>query len=280
VTMSLLTLRLVELACLAPSVANSQPWRWQAHQDRLRLYVDRGRLSSTTNPSARDLVISCGAALDHLRVAARALGMDTAITRLPDAHESDLLADIRLSPGEPSPAAAEDIAILRARCTDRRRFTSWPVPDASLELLAAEARSRGAEAVSVTDPCTRFRLEMVSQSAHLESTAGPGSATETRALVESGDGVLALGGRIDGPAEWLVTGEGLSALWLRATRDGLAVVPMSLPVEGDIAREQVPGLQPHVLVRVGWQAIGRSALPRTPRRPVSEVLSEVVAVGS
>ena len=32
------------------------------------------------------------------------------------------------------------------------------------------------------------------------------------------------------------------------------------------------GSDPHLLVRIGWQAIGRSQLPRTPRRQVDEVL--------
>ncbi|NGZ99495.1 hypothetical protein G5V59_01105 [Nocardioides sp. W3-2-3] len=53
---------------------------------------------------------------------------------------------------------------------------------------------------------------------------------------------------------------------------------MSQPIEvesirHEIARDvllDVP--EPHILLRVGWQAIGRSGLPRTPRRPLHEVL--------
>ncbi len=60
---------------------------------------------------------------------------------------------------------------------------------------------------------------------------GAGLVEETRTLVESGDGVIALGGDLDDPLSWLLTGEALSALWLDATRAGLSVVPLSLPVE-------------------------------------------------
>ena len=110
------------------------------------------------------------------------------------------------------------------------------------------------------------------------SRFGTGVVEDRRAVVESGDGVIALGGRTDDRPGWLLTGEGLSALWLRATRDGLSVVPLSLPVEvEDVCREVrdvvlAGAFTPHLLVRIGWQAIGRSELPRTPRRPLSEVL--------
>ena len=96
--------------------------------------------------------------------------------------------------------------------------------------------------------------------------------------MDSGDGVIVLGGPGDEPIDWLRTGEGLSALWLRATRDGLSVVPMSLPVEIDETRSRLAeavlrrAFSPHLTVRIGWQAIGRTGLPRTPRRPVDAVL--------
>ena len=38
-------------------------------------------------------------------------------------------------------------------------------------------------------------------------------------------------------------------------------------------REVLKGLLlPHLVVRIGWQAIGRSDLPVSPRRPVDDVL--------
>lgn len=305
--------RLVSLACLAPSVHNTQPWSWRAAGDRLQLYADRRRQLAEEDPLGRNLVISCGAALDHLKVAARALGLAADVTRLPHGPRSDLLAEVTLSPGAPSTTATEDITLLRTRCTDRRRFTSWPVPPAALERLADESRDRGADVLSVTDPRLRFRLEMLTQRAHLlrelvpeavieqrrwvgrDGTDGvplgvlpsepgssrfqPGSVTETRSILEGGDGVIVLGGETDDPMAWLRTGEGLSALWLRATRDGLSVVPLSMPLEVESVRRdlrdvlQHGSLEPHLVLRVGWQAIGRSELPRTPRRSVSDVLS-------
>lgn len=275
-----LTMRLVELACHAPSVDNAQPWHWRVHDDRITLSIDRSRVLPHEDPSGRNVTISCGAALDHLCAAARAIGVRTAVTRLPEGPGSDVLATIELSPGTPSETAADDIANLRARCTDRRRLTTWPVPVSALDVLAAEAHDRGTRAVPVTDKRARFRLEALTQREYVESVLGSGPTPESLALVEGSDGVIALGGPEDGLEAWLRTGEGLSALWLRATRDGLAIVPMSLPCGVDVSRAPLAEEwgAPHLLIRVAWQAIGRSALPRTPRLALHEVLSEEPAV--
>lgn len=309
--------RLVELACLAPSVHNTQPWSWRIDADRILLYADRSRSLPAEDPANRNLAISCGAALHHLRFAARALGWDTYAELVPDGPEEDLLAEVKLVRGFQSPAPSDDLAVLRTRCTDRRRFTLWPVPEAQLEALAEEAQEWGCSALPVSDLSTRFRIELLALRAHelraLDPVAvgeqsswvgrgghdgiplevlprtdnptnahhvrfGSGTVPETRAVVESGDGVIVLGGEGDHVSSWLRTGEGLSALWLRATRAGLSVVPLSLPVEVGAIRSELQekvvqdAFVPHLLVRIGWQAIGRSELPRTPRRPVADVL--------
>ena len=63
----------------APSVHNTQPWRWRAHPDRLDLYAARDRQLTETDPEGRLLLLSCGAALHHARLAlARRSGCDLA----------------------------------------------------------------------------------------------------------------------------------------------------------------------------------------------------------
>ena len=96
--------------------------------------------------------------------------------------------------------------------------------------------------------------------------------------VEGSDGLLVLCAPTDDPAAWLVAGEGLSSMWLAATMEGLSVVPISQVIEVAETREALElevlgGLaRPLVVIRVGWQAISRHQLARTPRRPVSAVL--------
>ena len=59
----------LELALRAPSLHNSQPWRWRLDGTTAYLYLDSTRRLPATDPHARELVISCGAALHHLQVA-------------------------------------------------------------------------------------------------------------------------------------------------------------------------------------------------------------------
>ena len=73
--------------------------------------------------------------------------------------------------------------------------------------------------------------------------------------------MILLCGYDDTRADWLRTGEALSALWLRATLTGLSVVPLSQVIEVEETRsalqhEVLRGLAvPHLLVRLGWEAL-------------------------
>lgn len=310
--------QIVELATRAPSINNSQPWRWRITKGGLDLYADWSRQLPATDPVGRNLVISCGTALHHAEVAAAALGWATEVRRLPGGPTSMLLARIRLHRAEVSETAESDLWAIEQRCTDRRRFTSWPVPDERLAHLAQEAERHGTHAVPLLDVTARFRAEMlVGEATERQSTdervvseqriwvdhssfdgipvdvlpAATGALAGVRVQrsanhalkerdreIQGSDGLIALYGATDDPPAWLAAGEGLSALWLTATAQDLSVVPLSQVIEVEETRrglaEQVLGglANPHLLVRIGWQAISRSQLPRTSRRPVDEVL--------
>lgn len=266
----------VKLACLAPSIQNSQPWLWRVRDNVIELYADRRHELAVADPSARGLVISCGAALHHAQVAARALGWRTQVSRLPDPNSPDLMARLTLGPARPTQAATAGLQAILDRCTDRRRFTTWPIPAERLTALVSAAEARGASAVAVTDAADRVQVEV---------TMNRAIDAQTRAVepwpdenLTQQDGILVLGGPKDDVPDWLRTGEALSALWLRATVDGLSVVPLSGAIETEETRHALRHgvlggrLAPHLLVRVGWQAIGRSELARTPRRPIADVL--------
>src|SRR5271168_3962494 len=84
----------VQLGCRAPSVHNSQLWRWVAEGEVLRLFVDRHRTVPGTDRSGREAIISCGAVLDHLRVAMLAAGWGAVIERFPNPKDFAQLASI------------------------------------------------------------------------------------------------------------------------------------------------------------------------------------------
>jgi nitroreductase len=309
---------LVELACRAPSVHNTQPWAWRTTADGLDLHADPGRALAASDPQGRNLVISCGAALHHAEVVAGAMGWAATVTRFPDGHDSTRLAHLALTPAQVADDAADVLLSVRERCTDRRRFTSWPVPHDLLHAFARAGGARGAQLVPIVDATDRFRLDRLVERARSQQARDKRVADEQRAWVdhstedgvpsevlpspnrstsvttpnrfntgllddpapelESSDGVVLICGYTDTPEDWLRSGEALSTLWLRATLDGLSVVPLSQVIEVEETRmalqhEVLGGLAvPHILVRLGWQELSRSELARTARRPLDEVL--------
>ena len=176
-----LTLRVIELACRAPSVHNSQPWRWRMVDDTtIELYADHRRQLQVSDPTGRNLTLSCGAALHHGFVAAQALGLTAAVDRMPTSDDENLLARISLSSGTRSDQALESLQALEERCTDRRRFTSWPVPDSRLAHLAKAVSGWGAFAIPITDVTNRFRAEELLKRAMNVQAMDPRFAEEQR----------------------------------------------------------------------------------------------------
>ena len=127
----------------APSVHNSQPWRWRVGPDRLHLYADASRHLSSADPDRREQMLSCGAALHHCAVGFAAAGWQAKIERLPDPADIDHLAVIELVR---QPAGELDVTLADAiarRRTDRRNFSSWPVPWGDIALMGARAARVG-----------------------------------------------------------------------------------------------------------------------------------------
>jgi len=148
----------VTLAARAPSIHNSQPWRWLLDANSLHLYADASRLLPATDPDGRDLMLSCGATLHHLQVALAASGWATHVHRFPNPNQPDHVAAVEFLPREPN---RDDIALAAAiqrRRTDRRRYTSWPVPIDLLDDLARTAGAFGAVLMPAVDPDDRYQL--------------------------------------------------------------------------------------------------------------------------
>ncbi|MDX5962765.1 hypothetical protein SIM91_05465 [Rhodococcus opacus] len=90
----------VALACRAPSLYNSQPWRWVLGSQDLSLFSDPDRILPATDAFGRQMVLSCGAALNHLRYAFASLRWTSVIDRLPHSQGRQCLATIGLAPAQ------------------------------------------------------------------------------------------------------------------------------------------------------------------------------------
>lgn len=169
----------ISLANRAPSVHNSQPWRWRIGPSTIHLFADPSRALPATDPDGRDLRISCGAALHHLRVALLAAGMGARVHRLPDPAHPVHLAAVEPHTDQPTP---DDLALARAienRRTDRRVFSTWPVPPAMLAVVQAAAVRHGALLTILDRESDRVAVAHLAEHAAVEQALTPDAAQET-----------------------------------------------------------------------------------------------------
>lgn len=132
-------------ALRAPSVFNTQPWRWRVSAGMLDLYADRERQLAVSDPDGRLLILSCGAVLHHARVALAAAGYRTAVARFPEPDNVDLLARIRITGQQrPDPHLIALDGAIPLRRTDRRGFAEQPVPEPAIRSLRAAVEAEGA----------------------------------------------------------------------------------------------------------------------------------------
>lgn len=129
----------------APSIFNSQPWRWRISDELAELRADRARQLRAIDPDGRMLTVSCGIALHHALTALAARGAKALVERLPDPGDPDLLARLRVRGADrPDPVAVRLSEVMAVRRTDRRPFADVEVPPEKLARLRAAAESAGA----------------------------------------------------------------------------------------------------------------------------------------
>jgi len=258
------------LATRAPSIDNTQPWRWRVDRTSLHLYSDKGMRLPNTDPGGRDLILSCGAALHHCVVALAAKGWRADVHRLPDPADPSHLAAIEVSPYSPD---RTDILLAEAipqRRSDRRTYSARPVTASEIASMAALAARMGVT-LRVVDARERLH-EIVKRAAQAHATnrdylvelarwsgrygsragvparnipkhdcgapipdrifAGPGLAQPPgTSPADDNAVVLVLGSEADDRLAQLRVGEATSALLLTATAMGLATCPITEPLE-------------------------------------------------
>ena len=186
----------LRLAVRAPSVHNCQPWRWLVGPGSVHLYVDGSRQVPATDPHGRDLLISCGAALQppSRRAGEPRLGR----TGTPDAqpgsarpprHRGAVPAHRHRAPRRGLAAA------IPRRRTDRRRFSSWPVPAELIGEMLELAHVYGVGLEAIAEPALRWKVFRAITTAAEQQAADPAYAAEIAAWsgrgTESDDGVAA-----------------------------------------------------------------------------------------
>jgi nitroreductase len=314
-----LSQRLVEellaAATAAPSMHNTQPWRFRVSQDAIELRADPERMLPVADPAGRAVHIACGAALLNLRLAAAIAGREPVVTLLPDPDQPLLLATVRLAgPHLAGPAERELHAAIPLRHTNRGPFRGHPVPPGVLAELADAARvedgilhildhdetarvlclARDAERAWLADPAYRAELARWAggprdHEGMPDSALGPRSPDRPAPVREFAPGhpppagyawfeenpqLAVLSTRTGGKASWLPAGQALQRVLLTATMRGIAVSPLTQPLETDdawLVRDPRSGREePQMILRLGY---GLPVSP-APRRPVTDVLDD------
>ncbi|MER7281108.1 nitroreductase [Dactylosporangium sp. NPDC000244] len=264
-------------AGFAPSILDSQPWRWRLTGNTLALHLDRTRVDHDVDVDGRLAIISCGAALHHARIALAAAGWRLTTNRRPDPADPDRLASLRLE--ERSPAEPEDAPLMSSiplRRTDRTPVTGAPIAAAQLKAVTSAVRAEETS-LHVLYPDEVLELARVASGGR-PAPAGPADRSTGAGPVGLTDGRGAtfalLYGHTDEPEDWLRAGEALSAGWLTATAAGVSVLPLSAAVEVVSTRQAVQVMigcvgYPYLLLRLGRA----TAPPSGPRRaPAAQII--------
>ena len=135
----------VAAAIRAPSLHNSQPWRFRLRDGAIEVRVDPARRLPASDPTGWAARIACGAAVFNLRIALAAAGTPAQVRLRPDPADPDLAA--RLVPDKPHPATPTVRSLYDAvgrRHSNRAPFWPAPVPASARMRLADAARTEGA----------------------------------------------------------------------------------------------------------------------------------------
>ncbi|ORA60057.1 NAD(P)H nitroreductase [Mycobacteroides franklinii] len=271
----------IQAACRAPSIHNSQPWRW-VMDDEVKLYLDVNRVLRV-DPSRREALISCGAVLDHFRAAAAAFGWLVQPEYFPNPNDLTHLATMNFTKMQYVTDAHRDrLHALERRYTDRLPFLPpprWAVTEqllrqavsdrAFLDVLADEARPCVVEAAQLSEGLRQYDPEYKSEidwwtapfklSEGIPSSSLPSEEErnrvdigrgfpfarhqERRATVPQDRATLAVLSTADDSAQdFLRCGEALSALLIEATVAGLATCTLTHVIELAASRQIIEGL--------------------------------------
>ncbi|MFF3500513.1 Acg family FMN-binding oxidoreductase [Streptomyces sp. NPDC003247] len=174
---------LLAAAVAAPSIHNSQPWRFGLDPESrsIEVRLDRRRQLPMADPHLRAQHLSVGAAVFNLRVAAAHLGWRPVVRLLPTTGDPDLLATVRLAPptADVRLPLGELYETIERRHTSRMPFTGRPVPDPVVTEMTGSARAEGAHLDVPDIPGTR-RLLRLTQAAEARNAVHPARVTEAR----------------------------------------------------------------------------------------------------
>jgi hypothetical protein len=302
---------LVADAVRAPSMHNTQPWRFRLAGPTIEVLLDRERQLPVGDPTGRAARVACGAAVFNLRLALAVAGTPARLVLWP---APDVVA--RLAPAEPRPATPLERrlhAAIPRRHSNRYPFADVPVPACARTDLVRAARDEGgwlhlaesvAEAEAVADLIRDADRILRSDPAYvteLGTWTGVGESAregvprdaggpepdqhELLARRNFGGGptsrpferdplVAVLGAPGDLPADDITAGMALQRVLLTAADLGLATSLFTQPVDEPDSRDRLRAVCRSPYPPHAVLRVGYGQAPhRTGRRPITEAIA-------
>lgn len=165
---------LVGAAILAPSMHNTQPWRFRFTGRRIEVHRDPRYELPAEDPDRRMSLISIGAVVFNLRVAASHLGYEPAVT-LHDSTDHTLVAEVELSAeaSDGRPELADLYPELARRRTNRAAYDDREIPVPVQAQLGNAAAAEGASLEWVTEQARRNWLLRLTGEANMSDDLDP-----------------------------------------------------------------------------------------------------------
>jgi nitroreductase len=301
---------LVADAVRAPSMHNTQPWRFRLSGPCIDLLLDPERMLPVADPTGRAARVACGAALFNLRLALAVDGTPAAVRLWP---EPGVVA--RLTPAGHRPATPTErrlYAAIPRRHSDRHPFLDVPVPADARAALVRAAHDEGAWLrLAESAPDAEATADVIREADRL-LRAGDAYVTELATWAGVGEhspegiprgaggpepgqyellarrdfagppgtraferepllGVLGAAG--DLPADQVVAGTALQRVLLTATDLGLAASVFTQPIDRPATRERLREVCRQPFPPFAVVRFGYGGAPhRSGRRRVSDVI--------
>ena len=143
------TMALVQMAILAASPHNTQPWRFKVTNERIEIYADRSRHLGDFDPYRREMQIGFGCAIENIVQSAPSQGLKAKVEILQGLLETgvkasgvDLIAVVKLFPSVKS--QSDLYKAIPNRHTDRSAFDrTRDIPAAIVQKMQTMAEESG-----------------------------------------------------------------------------------------------------------------------------------------
>jgi len=276
---------LLRYAILAPSGHNTQPWSFAIVPEGIEAFADSSRRLPEVDPDNRELLMSIGAAIMNLRVAAAHFGFDSSVLYPGSPSETSGVALVSLTETcAPDASLGRLFPAIMHRRTNRQRFNGEPIESDAVSALCDVAdeypafvhflrpgdKRRIAELVAQGD---RLQRESRAIRKELASWMRWSRTRHDRSLIDTAP-LLVIITADDDPPSLVEAGQVLERLLLTATRVGLQYSFMNQPVQVATLRSVLAPIvpspyPPQLLLRFGYAPPVEHAMPR---RDVTEVL--------